>query len=407
MPMADQIRPSSLDDVVGQEHILYPNSVLRQIIENKSPVNMIFYGPPGTGKTTVANIAAKNSNRKFYKLNAVNASLSEIKDIIKKNEEPILLYLDEIQYFNKKQQQSLLDVMETGAVQLISSTTENPYFYVYGALLSRSQVFEFKPVSAEQVERAIKRAFAASDKSLDVSDDAVRTIAYRCGGDVRKAINDVELIISTTPDGGTVALDGLPQGMPMRYDRGGDETYDLASGLMKSMRGSDPDAALHYLARFIVAGDIVTPSRRILACASEDVGLASPFGITIVKACIDSANQLGLPEAQLPLAQAVLFICTAPKSNSVHESIAAAIQDVQDGFVGPVPRNLQNVHVDSSCQKRAQNYLYPHDYPNHWVPQQYMPDNLMGRRYYQPGDNPNEQSLVRYWTEIIRGGSCQ
>lgn len=408
MPLAEQMRPKAIDDVVGQKHLLQKGRLLRSIIDNKAPVNMVFYGPPGTGKTTVANIIAENSGLKFHKLNAITASLSDIKDALKNKkpqDPPVLLYLDEIQYFNKKQQQSLLEVTEKGEVQLITSTTENPYFCIYGALLSRSSVFEFKPITAEDILPAVQKALALcrQNKNFNYEPSVPERIALAAGGDARKAISLVELLVSAIPDGDTImssALDQVSANNSMRYDRYGDQTYDLASGLHKSIRGSDPSAAMHYLARFLAAGDLITPCRRILCAACEDIGLANPIAPVIAKTCVDMANALGLPEARIPLAHAVLYLATCPKSNSVEQAIDAAMKDVNDGHVGSIPRNLQNVHADSTGQKQAQNYLYPHNYPLNWVPQQYMPDDLIDKKYYAPGSNQNEQAIVQYWTNI-------
>ena len=322
----------------------------------------------------------------------------------------ILLYLDEIQYFNKKQQQSLLEFMENGALTLIASTTENPYFYVYGALLSRSTVFEFKPVPPAEVEPAVLRALEIQrgrmEPPLRWEEGVPRQIATACGGDVRKAINAVELLCqaASTVDGSVLLtredVSQVAQRSAMRYDRGGDAMYDLASALMKSLRGSDPDAALHYLARFLEAGDLITPCRRLLCSASEDVGMAYPQAVTIVKACVDTAMQLGLPEAQLPLAQAAVLLATAPKSNSVTAAIGAAWADVKAGRTGDVPRELQNIHADSTGLEREQGYRYPHDYPGHWVRQQYLPDVLKDVTYYRYGDNKTEQAARAYWEKL-------
>ncbi len=416
-PLADEIRPTSLDEVVGQTHILGEGGLLRRIIESGNIPNLVFYGPSGTGKTTVANIIAAQTNRTLRRINATTASLSDIKDVIGEvgtmlAPNGILLYLDEIQYFNKKQQQSLLEVIESGDVTLIASTTENPYFYVYNAVLSRSTVFEFKGVTAEDVLPAVRRGMSIMEARMGESvarEEGVEAlVASACGGDVRKAMNAVELLLNaakreqgkllvTLEDAKAVA-----QRSAMRYDREGDEHYDILSALQKSIRGSDPDAALHYLARLMEAGDLISACRRIMVIACEDVGLAYPQAIPIVKACVDAANMLGLPEAAIPLGDAVALMATAPKSNSGCAGIHAAMADLKRGKTGDIPRQLQNVHADSAGMERQQGYLYPHDYPGHYVSQQYLPDKLVGTKYYQYGDNKTEQAAKRYWQELKR-----
>ena len=414
-PLADEIRPLTLDEVVGQKHLLGKGALLRRLIESGSSANMIFYGPSGTGKTTVANLIAKKTQRKLCKLNATTASSADIKEIYAQLDtflapNGVLLYLDEIQYFNKKQQQTLLEYIENGKITLIASTTENPYFYVYNAILSRSTVFEFKPVEKDEAQRAVSRALnylESRDSVTILPEPGVKEhIAQSCGGDIRKALNAVEFLYTATrPENSVVRLTmadakQVSQRSAMRYDKSGDDHYDDLSALMKSIRGSDPDAAVHYLARFLEAGDLPSACRRILCSACEDIGLAYPQVIAIVKACVDSALQLGLPEARLPLADAVILLATAPKSNSGCIAIDRAIHDVKTGKTGNIPRQLQNVHADGTGFEREQGYLYPHNFPHAWVRQQYLPDEIKDRRYYEYGDNKTEQAAKRYWDEI-------
>ncbi|MGI6274478.1 MAG: replication-associated recombination protein A [Acutalibacteraceae bacterium] len=414
-PLADRIRPQTLDDVVGQRHLLGEGKALRRIIESGMIPNMVFYGPSGVGKTTVASIIARNTNMHLCKLNGTTASTADIRDVVAQVNtlqavNGVLLYLDEIQYFNKKQQQTLLEFIENGSITLIASTTENPYFYVYNAILSRSTVFEFKPVEREEVARAVERAFRLlaeeSGLSLRLEDGVAAYIAMACGGDVRKAMNAAELCAVAAQGGEeavvTMALAReLTQRSALRYDRSGDEHYDILSAFQKSMRGSDPDAAVHYLARLLEAGDLPSACRRLMVCACEDVGLAWPQIIPIVKAAVDAAMMVGLPEARIPLADAVILVALAPKSNSGEAAINAAMADIQKGKTGSIPRTLQNKHYDSAeVQNKGQFYQYPHDFPNHWVDQQYLPDTLLGARYYSFGENKNEQSFKAYWENI-------
>ena len=411
------MRPETLEDIVGQQHLLAPGKALRTIIESGRIPNLIFYGPSGIGKTTLARMIAKRTDMRLHKLNGTNATTADIKAVVDELDtlagmNGILLYLDEIQYFNKKQQQTLLEYIENGRITLIASTTENPYFYVYSAILSRSTVFEFKPVERADVEQAVLRGFRFLEQEQHtpiLPEEGVSAhIAASCGGDVRKALNAVELCVLATPpeDDGTrrVTLDTaqqLAQRSALRYDRDGDEHYDILSAYQKSMRGSDPNAALHYLARLLEAGDLPSACRRLMVCACEDVGLAYPLIIPIVKAAVDAALQVGLPEACLPLADAVVLVCQAPKSNSAHNAIHAALADVRAGKLGPIPRALQNKHFDGEDNPhKGQFYQYPHDFPQHWVAQQYLPDILKDTVYYVPGDNKNEQAFQAYWDAI-------
>ncbi|MEG0095491.1 MAG: replication-associated recombination protein A [Erysipelotrichaceae bacterium] len=416
MPLADILRPSKLEDVAGQRHILGPGKVLTKIIESNMLPNMIFYGPSGTGKTTVAKIIAKHSDKQFFRLNATTTSLSDIKNVIAESEtllgsNGVILFLDEMQYMNKKQQQSLLEYIENGQVTLIASTTENPFFYIYNAILSRSSVFEFKAVTSEDmlpiVDKAIDYLKEHESVEIEIEEEARLHIAKACGGDARKAINAIELCVvaSEKIDNKKMLTFDLAkqftQQSSMKYDRDGDEHYDLMSALQKSIRGSDVDAAIYYLARFMCANDIISPIRRLLVIASEDVGCAYPQAVGIVKACCDSALQLGLPEARVPLAQAVVLLATAPKSNSSYMGINKAMEDVRKGKGNGFPRALQNKHVDGmGNEQQGQNYLYPHDFDHHYVQQQYMPDDLVGTVYYEYGENKVEQAAKAYWKLI-------
>ncbi len=415
-PLADRIRPTELDDVVGQKHLLGEGKALRRLIEAGDIPNLIFYGPSGVGKTTVASIIASKTKRSLRRLNGTTASTQDIKDIVNELDtfsapNGILLYLDEIQYFNKRQQQSLLEYIENGKITLIASTTENPYFYIYPAILSRSTVFEFKSVEPDEVVPAIKRGFnILADEyqvKLDIEEDVFKRIASGCGGDVRKSLNSVENCFFATPtvDGEKNITTSLAkefvQKSAVRYDRDSDEHYDIISAYQKSMRGSDPDAALHYLARLLQSGDLPSACRRLMVCACEDVGLAYPQIIPIVKSAVDIAMMVGLPEARIPLADAVILVATAPKSNSGEAAIDKAMADVQSGNYGPIPRRLQNKHFDGEdAEEKGQFYVYPHDYENHWVYQQYLPDRIKNKKYYEFGPNKNEQAFKSYWDRV-------
>ncbi|MBR4318931.1 MAG: replication-associated recombination protein A [Oscillospiraceae bacterium] len=415
MPLAEQIRPHSLDDVVGQKHLLDSGKPLRRIIESGHIPNMIFYGSSGIGKTTVARIIAEKTNMTLHILNGTQAGVSDMKEIFSEvgtfaSMNGILLYLDEIQYLNKKQQQSLLSYIENGDITLIASTTENPYFAVYNALISRCTVFEFKPVETSEMKKAVQRAFEKSGKNnLALEEGVLDCIAQGCGGDVRKAMNAVELCILSAEDTGEgyfyISLETanlLTQRSNMKYDRDGDSHYDILSALQKSVRGSDENAALHYTARLLQAGDLISLTRRLLVIASEDVGLAYPQAVPIVKACVENALQLGLPEARIPIAEAVILLATAPKSNSAYLAIDAALTDLDKYGALDFPRHLQNKHFDGEgAEIKGQNYLYPHDYPNHYVKQQYLPDAIKNHVYYEFGENKLEQAALAYRKKIL------
>lgn len=416
-PLADKIRPQTLDDVVGQKHLLDKGKPLRRIIDSGRIPNLIFYGPSGVGKTTVARIIAERTSMTLHKLNGTSASTADIREVVSQigtfaGMNGILLYLDEIQYLNKKQQQSLLEYIENGQITLIASTTENPYFAVYNALISRSTVFEFKPVPPEELEKAVERAFRCMEEQLGselvLEDGVSEYIAKGSGGDVRKALNTVELsALAAEPQesGSLVTLEtavSLTQRSNMRYDRDNDQHYDLLSALQKSIRGSDENAALYYAARLLKAGDLLSLCRRLLVIASEDIGLAYPQAVVVTKACVDSALQLGLPEARIPMAEAIVLLATAPKSNSAYLAMDAAMADVEEYGALDFPRHLQNKHFDGIGAKvRGQHYLYPHDYPNHYVKQQYLPDELKDRIYYEFGDNKQEQAAAVYRNRIL------
>ena len=419
-PLADRLRPKTVEDIVGQTHLLGEGKPLKNIIKSGELPNMVFYGPPGVGKTTLASIIAKTTNRHLVKLNGTTAGTADIKDVVAKLDtfvapNGILLYLDEIQYFNKKQQQTLLEHIENGAITLIASTTENPYFYVYSAILSRSTVFEFKSVTPAEVEKAVRRAFEfmAEDRNekYNIEDGVYSHIATASAGDVRKAMNSVELCVlsaNESEDEKLITLENakaLTQKSAMRYDREGDEHYDLLSAYQKSMRGSDPDAAVYYLARILAAGDLPSACRRLMVCAAEDVGLAYPQILPIVKSAVDIANAVGLPEAAIPLADAVILVAISPKSNTGHDAVFAAMDLVNKGKGGSIPRHLQNKHFDGMDNSTpGQFYKYPHSFPDRWVEQQYLPNDIKNVKFYEYGDNATEQKFKEYWDKIKNRG---
>lgn len=417
-PLADLIRPTKLEEVYGQQHILGENKILNRIVKSGRISNMIFYGPPGVGKTTVANIIAEKAGKRFYKLNATNSSLKDIQEITKELDtflgvNGVVLYLDEIQNFNKKQQQSLLEYIEDGRITLIASTTENPYFYIFKALLSRSTIFEFKPVEEKDIKKAIERAIFIKSKDyneikLKVTEDAIDYLASYCSGDVRKAINGLDVAISSTKaNSDSVVLIDLEvvkdstQSKVIAYDADGDAHYDILSAFQKSIRGSDPDAAIHYLARLVKAGDLISVCRRLQVIAAEDIGLAYPQAATIVKSLVDSARELGFPEARIPLAEATILLATSPKSNSAITAIDSALNDLENLTIGDIPNHLKDAHYGGASKMgRGIEYRYPHNYPNHYVNQQYLPNNIKDKIYYDFGDNKFERATMEYWKKI-------
>lgn len=417
-PLADLIRPTKLEEVYGQQHILGENKILNRIVKSGRISNMIFYGPPGVGKTTVANIIAEKAGKRFYKLNATNSSLKDIQEITKELDtllgvNGVVLYLDEIQNFNKKQQQSLLEYIEDGRITLIASTTENPYFYIFKALLSRSTIFEFKPVEEKDIKKAIERAIFIKSKDyneikLKVTEDAIDYLASYCSGDVRKAINGLDVAISSTKaNSDSVVLIDLEvvkdstQSKVIAYDADGDAHYDILSAFQKSIRGSDPDAAIHYLARLVKAGDLISICRRLQVIAAEDIGLAYPQAATIVKSLVDSARELGFPEARIPLAEATILLATSPKSNSAITAIDSALNDLENLTIGDIPNHLKDAHYGGASKMgRGIEYRYPHNYPNHYVNQQYLPNNIKDKIYYDFGDNKFERATMEYWKKI-------
>lgn len=417
-PLADRIRPENFEEVFGQKHIIGEGKILNRILKSGLIPNMIFYGPPGTGKTTVANIIAKKTNKTFYKLNATTASVKDIRMVTDTTgtlmaSKGVLLYLDEIQNFNKKQQQSLLEFMENGSITLIASTTENPYFYVYNAILSRSTIFEFKPLENTELMKAVDRAITMVEKELSgtkikFSEEAKEYVVNVSGGDVRKTLNSVEIAIYSTnkDEDGNVVIDldtikECTQKNILNFDKDGDNHYDILSAFQKSIRGSDADAAIFYLAMLIKGGDIKSICRRLLVIASEDIGLAYPQAISIVKACTDSALELGLPEGRIPLAEAVILLATAPKSNSAITAIDKALGDLDSMNVGAIPDYLKDGHYEGAKKLgRMQNYKYPHDYKNNYVKQEYLPLNVTEKKYYKYGENKFEDKCREYWERI-------
>lgn len=418
-PLADKLRPKNIYDMVGQSHIIGKGKIINKLLDNNTIPNMILYGPPGTGKTTLANIIAKCTNKKYVKLNAVNCGVKEIKEVIDANKQDlfsyngILLMLDEIQALNRKQQQSLLEVIEDGSVTLIASTADNPYFVIYKAILSRSTIFEFKPIEKNDIIKGLKRAILKLNdlytyENIHIEDEAIEYIAQTCNGDMRSALNKLELAFNVGIDIPTnsvkVTLDDVINCSSVKilnYDRGGDDGYSILSAFHKSLRGSDADAAIHYLARLIKAGDIQSITRRLLCVASEDVGLAVPQAITITEACVSAALQLGFPEARIPLAQATIYLAQCPKSNSVTKAIDMAMYDLDNMETGDIPNHLKDAHYESAKKLgRGVEYKYPHNFENNYVEQQYLPDPIKDKKYYIHGNNKNENAFKNYWNVI-------
>lgn len=403
-PAASRIRPECFDDMVGQKSLVGEKGVLRRFAEAKKIPSMIFYGPPGTGKTTAAAILAKTSGIEIRHLNATTASLADVRAVAADADgimghDGIILYLDEIQYFNKKQQQSLLEYIEDGRITLIASTTENPYYYVYDALLSRCAVFEFKSVSPNELFLHLKKVMKKiAPDGVEADDEALDYIAHCAAGDVRRAVTMLENALSYVSAGGEKKLDKetaelfSPGASLGTFDASGDVHYNLLSALQKSIRGSDPDAAVFYLAKLLEGGDLISPCRRLMVIASEDIGLAYPMAAVVTRSCVECAKELGLPEAAIPLANAAVMLATAPKSNSAYNALHAAEEDIKKGLGQIVPTHLQS--------PLFKGYKYPHDFPDHYTVQQYLPDDLKGRHYYEFGENKTEQAARAYWEKI-------